>query len=143
MNGIEVAKIIRQRWPRLPIVLFSAYLDDAVRAEATAAGVTRTLEKPEVRLLDISMLIGRLSRPLPGGFAGELNDQLAHRHLELVIGGLRARSDGTAAALPGPAMTLEDLRDLRAPTRSAESDVGKPLDGGPATDDQLRTNGHD
>jgi hypothetical protein len=32
----------------------------------------------------------RLSRPLPGGLSTEVNDDLAHRHLDLVIAGMRA-----------------------------------------------------
>lgn len=134
----------------IPVLVDEVALDDeetlrardrstrAVQGLIDAAHRAATL-RPDVSFGDISVLIGRLSRPLPGGFAGELNDQLAHRHLELLVGGLRARSDGTAAALSGPAMTLEDLRDLQAPPRPAESDVGKPPDQGPATDDQLRT----
>jgi hypothetical protein len=56
------------------------------------------------------MLI-RLSRPLPGRIAPELNSQLAHRHLDLLINGLQPAGLATAA-LGGPALTLADLRNL-------------------------------
>lgn len=67
--------------------------------------------RPDVTFGDIGMMIIRLSRPLPGPLSRELNDQLAHRHLDLLIGGLRAGGAGATAG--GPAMTLEDLRAMQ------------------------------
>ena len=93
------------------------YLTDA----AHHAGALR----PDVTFGDISMLIIRLSRPLPGTFPRELNAQLAHRHLELVISALRPAADGATVPLSGPAMTLEDLRNLQAPPRAADTDTGE------------------
>lgn len=75
-------------------------LIDAARAEGTL--------RPDVAFADIGMLLIRLSRPLPGPFPRTLDDALAHRHLDLLIDGLRAAGD-RSAPLPGPAMTLEDL----------------------------------
>jgi AcrR family transcriptional regulator len=67
--------------------------------------------RPDVTFGDIGVMLIRLSRPLPGPFSRDLNDRLAHRHLELLIGGLRA--DGAdRPAVGGPGMTLEDLRGL-------------------------------
>ena len=60
---------------------------------------------------DIGLMLIRLSRPLPGGVSGELNAQLAHRHLDLLINGLQP-ANAAAAALGGPALTLQDLREL-------------------------------
>jgi AcrR family transcriptional regulator len=67
--------------------------------------------RPDVTFGDIGMMIIRLSRPLPGAFSRELNDRLAHRHLDLLIGGLRA-DGGDRPSVGGPAMTLADLRGL-------------------------------
>jgi AcrR family transcriptional regulator len=60
---------------------------------------------------DIGLMLIRLSRPLPGGVSVKLNTQLAHRHLDLLINGLRP-ADAATAALGGPALTLHDLQEL-------------------------------
>ena len=59
---------------------------------------------------DIGMLIVRLTRPLPGPFPAEMNNSLSHRHLSLLIDGLRPAA--REPMLPGPALTIEDLRDF-------------------------------
>jgi hypothetical protein len=66
------------------------------------------------------MLVARLSRPLPGGFPPETNNKLSHRHLGLVIDGLRADAR-QPAELAGPALTLADLRQFR-PSEAATAD---------------------
>ena len=73
---------------------------------AQASGVL----DPEVTSGDIGLMLVRLSRPLPGGIPPTTNDQLAHRHLDLLVNGLLARP-GRHSALPGPALTPQDLRD--------------------------------
>lgn len=75
-------------------------LIDAAKAEGTL--------RPEVAFGDIGLLLIRLSRPLPGPFPRALDDALARRHLNLFIDGLRA----AGGPLPGPAVTLEDLRSM-------------------------------
>jgi AcrR family transcriptional regulator len=60
---------------------------------------------------DVGMLIARLSRPLPGGFSPQTNARLSHRHLDLVIDGLRATAR-QPAQLSGPALNIADLRRL-------------------------------
>lgn len=82
--------------------------------------------RADVTFGDIGLLIVRLARPLPGPISRELNDQLAHRHLDLLINGLRG--DAGRSAVEGPAMTLADLRGLQPqpqsqaqPTSAAES----------------------
>jgi hypothetical protein len=60
---------------------------------------------------DIGLLLVRLTRPLPGPFAPEIANGLAHRHLDLVLAGLRAPNP-SGAALPEPAMTFDDLRAM-------------------------------
>jgi AcrR family transcriptional regulator len=71
-----------------------------------------TLRK-DVTFADIGTLIVRLSRPLPGTFPREVNDQLGHRHLDLLINGLRAKPDDSAV-IEGPAMSRDELREFRA-----------------------------
>jgi AcrR family transcriptional regulator len=69
--------------------------------------------RPDVTFGDIGLVIMRLSRPLPGPFPPELDRELAHRQLDLVIDGLRA-GGRAAATLPGPALSLDELRSLPA-----------------------------
>lgn len=42
-----------------------------------------------VTFADLGTMLVRLARPLPGPMTAELDDDLAHRHLELVLAGLR------------------------------------------------------
>jgi AcrR family transcriptional regulator len=65
--------------------------------------------RPDVTFGDIGTMLVRLSRPLPGSFPPALDASLAHRHLELLLDGLR-RSGSTQPTLPGPAMSLGDLQ---------------------------------
>lgn len=71
---------------------------------AQGAGTLR----PDVQFGDIGLLIVRLSRPLPGALPREVNADLAHRHLDLVLDGLRATT-GDRRRLPGPELEYEDL----------------------------------
>jgi AcrR family transcriptional regulator len=82
-----------------------------VQALIDAAHADRTL-RPDVTFGDIGLLIIRLSRPLPGGFPRELDANLAHRHLDVVLDGLRTSGDPVAEVLSGPALSLADLRSL-------------------------------
>ena len=45
LTGIETARRLLAERPGLRIVLFSAYLDDAVRAEAASAGIVACVDK--------------------------------------------------------------------------------------------------
>ena len=83
----------------------------AVQALVDAAHRAGTL-RPDVTSGDIGLLIVRLSRPLPGGFPPEINYRLSHRHLNLVIDGLRATAR-QPAELGGPALTLTELRQFQ------------------------------
>jgi hypothetical protein len=56
---------------------------------------------------DIGMFIVRL-RPLPGGFPRQTNDSLSHRHLDLLIDGLRP-------TLPAARPDRRPGHDLRGP----------------------------
>jgi AcrR family transcriptional regulator len=77
---------------------------DRIVAAARAEGSLR----PDATSGDVGMLLVRLSRPLPGPFPPAVNHHLAHRHLELLLEGLRPPAS-PGAPLPGPAMTFEDL----------------------------------
>lgn len=51
LTGLEAAvEILRQR-PGQPIVLYSAHLDDRVKADAAAAGIRACLKKNDIELL--------------------------------------------------------------------------------------------
>jgi len=89
----------------------------AVQALVDAAHQAGTL-RADVTSGDIGMLIARLSRPLPGGFPPETDARLSHRHLDLVIAGLRAAAR-PPAQLSGPALNIADLRRLAQPQARA------------------------
>jgi hypothetical protein len=74
--------------------------------QAQASGALR----PDVTFGDIGLLLIRLSRPLPSAFPPEIEQALAHRHLDLLLAGLRSPSDGS---LRGPALSVDDLRRRR------------------------------
>ena len=106
----------------IPALLGEISLDDEeiMRArEAVSAPVEALVEaahragtlRQDVTSADIGMLTVRMSRPLAGGFSRETNTGLSHRHLDLVIDGLRAAAQ-PGAPLRGPAVTLDDLRQL-------------------------------
>lgn len=65
---------------------------------------------PDVTFADIGMMLVRLSRPLPGPMPAEMNDRLAHRHLDLLVEGLRPHPTRRPPA--GPTLNMHDLRDL-------------------------------
>jgi AcrR family transcriptional regulator len=65
----------------------------------------------DVQFADVALLLIRLSRPLPGTIPPELQQQLAHRHLEIVLAGLRPQGN-PGPPLPGPRLGLADLRAL-------------------------------
>jgi AcrR family transcriptional regulator len=72
---------------------------------AHAAGTLR----PDVTFADVGLLLVRLARPLPGPIPRDLDNRLAHRHLELLLDGLRTDRAEPATPLPEPALTLADL----------------------------------
>lgn len=94
----EEIRLARETGP----ALVQALVDAAHQAGTLRADVTSG---------DVGMLIARLSRPLPGGFSPQTNARLSHRHLELVIDGLRATAR-QPAQLSGPALNIADLRRL-------------------------------
>ncbi|MEU3659372.1 TetR/AcrR family transcriptional regulator [Streptomyces sp. NPDC032940] len=73
-----------------------------VMARAVAAGQLRD----DVGVGDVMIAAAQLSRP-PAGTGCVSADRFVHRHLQLFLDGLRAPA---RSALPGTAVTLEDLR---------------------------------
>jgi len=89
---------------------------------AKQAGALRA----DVTAGDIGMLIVRMTRPLPGPFPAELNNGLSHRHLALLIDGLRPAAREPAArepVLPGPALSMADLRGMPTPASGSQARV--------------------
>ncbi len=78
--------------------------------------------RPDVVVGDIGTVLIRFSRPLPGQLPPELDDGLAHRHLDLLIDGLRALAGRGAGTLRGPSTTLEDLRTASKDPEAHDSD---------------------
>jgi AcrR family transcriptional regulator len=102
----------------IPLVLGRDDLDETAIApvrEQSASAVERLVQAAhddgslprEVTFGDVGTLLVRLSRPLPA-LPAEANDDLAHRHLDLVLAGLRSGSD----ALAGKGYSRAELRAL-------------------------------
>ena len=65
---------------------------------------------PDVTFLDVGMMLVRIARPLPGPMPADLKDDLARRHLDLFIRGLRAGD----SQLSGPALERDELAAIVA-----------------------------
>jgi AcrR family transcriptional regulator len=85
----------------IPLVLDTLDLeDDEVRtARERSAGLVQRLVDAahadgslaaDITFGDVGTLLVRLSRPLPGAVPPEVDQRLAHRHLDLLVEGLRA-----------------------------------------------------
>ncbi|RZA08523.1 MAG: response regulator [Proteobacteria bacterium] len=46
MNGLDLQRALRQRMPELPVIVITAFPEDAVREQAMAAGALHFLSKP-------------------------------------------------------------------------------------------------
>lgn len=86
----------------------SAHAVEKLIDDAHAAGV---LPK-DVTFADIGMMLVRIARPLPGPMPADMKHELARRHLELFIRGLRGGAPGEGAELPGPELSLAELREM-------------------------------
>ena len=62
----------------------------------------------DVTFADVGMMLVRIARPLPGPMSPDLKHDLARRHLELFIRGLR----GDGPALDGPELSRSDLAEM-------------------------------
>lgn len=107
----------------IPALLDVLPIDDAELEQARTAGsealqrmVARAHRKgalrKDVSAGDIGTLIVRLSRPLPGPFPREVNDDLGHRHLDLLVDGLSGKG-----RLSGPELSLHDLQRMSRSSR--------------------------
>jgi AcrR family transcriptional regulator len=106
----------------IPTVLDTLDLeDDDVRSarEASAGLAQRIVDAAhadgslaaDVTFGDIGTLLVRLSRPLPGSVPADIDEQLAHRHLDLLIDGLRPAPGRHEPG--GPRLERTDLRSFR------------------------------
>ncbi|MCG0284900.1 TetR/AcrR family transcriptional regulator [Streptomyces sp. PSAA01] len=105
---------------------------DALLLRAQAEGLIRL----DVVFGDITMMIMRLSRPLPGGGRFAADEALAHRQLDVYIDGLRPTgSPRPTTPLGGPAVdaatfkllrerVIDDAREARSEAREARSETG-------------------
>jgi len=110
----------------MPVLVGQLQMDEELLAarRASAEAVDRIVTaaradgwlRPDAASGDVGMLLVRLSRPLPGPFPPTVDHRLAHRHLELLLDGLRPPAS-PGAPLPGPAMTFEDLAAMPPPER--------------------------
>ena len=105
----------------IPALLDVLDLDDAVLLPARdrgAASVQRLVDaahaegslSDHVTFADMGMMLVRLSRPLPGPLSDELNAQLGHRHLDLLVS--RASRGQRTRRVGGPELSREDLNQL-------------------------------
>jgi AcrR family transcriptional regulator len=85
--------------------------------------------REEVSFGDVGVLLVRLSRPLPGSMPEAIQQELAHRHLDLAITGLTTHQADDA--LPGPALERRDLHALNA---TYTPDIGSDRPEGPQQD---------
>lgn len=88
----------------------------ATDALVDAAHISGDLPK-DVTFADVGMMLVRIARPLPGPMPDELKHELARRHLELFIRGLRA-TDGD---LEGPELSRGDLAEMTHPGSTLSS----------------------
>jgi hypothetical protein len=116
----------------IPVVLGALDLEDPdVRAarDASAALVQQIVDAAhrdgslpsDVAFGDVGTILVRLSRPLPGRIPPDVDVELAHRHLDLFLAGMRAAGDGK---LPGGAgLERADLRAWRGSGPGAAGDA--------------------
>ncbi|MFN9973432.1 MAG: response regulator, partial [Phycisphaerae bacterium] len=63
MPGLEVAAVVRQLSPNVPIAVSSGFLDDQLRASATQLGVAELISKP-FTATELSAMLDRVFRSL-------------------------------------------------------------------------------
>ncbi|MGW3563978.1 TetR/AcrR family transcriptional regulator [Streptomyces sp. NPDC000941] len=91
---------------------------DELLGRAHEAGLIR----PDAVFGDITLMIIRLSRPLPGGVMPD-DEALAHRHLDVYIDGLRPDDSARPnTRLSGPALDAATFKRLRGGAMGAGSD---------------------
>lgn len=58
MNGIELARLLRERGSTMPIILMSGNARNALKSEAMSAGVSAILEKP----VELATILAEIER---------------------------------------------------------------------------------
>ena len=51
MDGLEVATVLRQRMPDVPLILFTLYADEVTESSARASGITAVIDKSNLARL--------------------------------------------------------------------------------------------
>jgi AcrR family transcriptional regulator len=88
----------------------------AAQSELIAAASGQGSLRAGVGFADIGLILARFSRPLGHGFDPQLESAIAHRHLDVLIDGLRERGD---PPLDESGLTLGALRAMRHGEASA------------------------
>lgn len=89
----------------------------AAQSELIALAERQGSLRAGVTFADIGLALARFSRPIGGGFDPAFEAGVAHRHLDVFIDGLR---DAGGPALPGPELTLGNLRAMQQQREEAE-----------------------
>lgn len=136
MTGVDVLRGIRERWPRIPVVLLTAYAHDALLDEAREEGVLTVLPKP----VDLDRLREVVMRTV----AAHANVLVVEDSPEMRVGLTESLQaiDGVvpyAAACAAEALRLCE----EVPFRAAVVDLRLPDGDGRAVGDELRTRAGD
>jgi DNA-binding NarL/FixJ family response regulator len=62
MNGLQAAKVLKQIMPKVPIILFTLYVDNALAHRASEVGIASVISKHE----DVTKLLNEAHRLLSG-----------------------------------------------------------------------------
>lgn len=62
INGIQLVEMVHKRWPKLPVVMMTAYASDSALLEASSAGAILVLPKP-VDIDVVLELVQRMAEP--------------------------------------------------------------------------------
>lgn len=75
MDGLQVLREIRRRWPETPVIVMTAYARDSLAEEARAEGALGVLAKP-LDLAHLTDLVARLAPPQSAILLVEDDDDL-------------------------------------------------------------------
>jgi CheY-like chemotaxis protein len=75
MNGLEVIRFLKEKWPALPVIVISAYARDELLEEAEKEGALEILSKP-VDMDHLSRFVGRVARASDKVLVVEDDDEL-------------------------------------------------------------------
>ncbi|MFT4540862.1 MAG: two-component system chemotaxis response regulator CheB [Planctomycetota bacterium] len=117
MNGLAAMRVIRKRWPKLPVIVFSGHAEDAGRVtiEAMAAGATDYILKPD------------------GGRGSRIHEVLKGQLIPMI----RAICGRHPAALTAPLAALPKSTTARRPGVKFEVLAIAASTGGPMALDQI------